>query len=369
MGANTRDAPALTGLILARRRRRVGTVDLLVKSNPGDAAPAVYGDLYFDTPAAGGNYVLTAQGGTYTVAGGPAILERDRRLTASGGSYSVTGSSAIVEKDRRLTASGGAYAVAGGQAVIERDRRLTATGGAYTLTGGQAVITWTGNSAAYVLTALGGSYTITGASAVLEKDRRLTAQGGAYSVTGGQAVVERDRRLTAQGGAYSLAGGTANITKTSTNAYVLTALGGSYAVTGGDASITLTPSQTPRNGGFEMGGPTPRKVYIKRGKRIHIFDTVEDADEWLEAEDKARQVVNVAKPKPQAKAKVFKALDEAVPHDVVRLDVVRSMVDYLGIPVEMPTLEARQDWAEVARVALMARHMQDEEDIELLLVA
>lgn len=118
--------------------------------------------------------------------------------------------------------------------------------------------------------------------------------------------------------------------------------------------------------GFEMSS---RKVYVKRGKRIHIFDTAEDADEWLEAEDKARQVVNVAKPKSQAKARVFKALDEAVPHDVVRLDVVRSMVDYLGIPVEMPTLEARQDWAEVARVALMARHMQDEEDIELLLVA
>ena len=297
MGANTRDAPVVTGLILARRRR-VGTVDLLVKSNPGDAAPAVYGDLYFDTPAAGGNYVLTALGGAYTVTGGAAVIKRDRNLTASGGSYAVTGSSAIVEKDRWLTASGGSYAVAGGQAVIERDRRLTATGGA-----------------------------------------------------------------------YSLAGGAATITTTSTDAYVLTALGGSYAVTGGDASITLTPSQTPRNGGFEMGGPTPRKVYIKRGKRIHIFDTVEDADEWLEAEDKARQVVNVAKPKPQAKAKVFKALDEAVPHDVVRLDVVRSMVDYLGIPVEMPTLEARQDWAEVARMALMARQMQDEEDIELLLVA
>lgn len=299
MGANTRDAPVVTGLILARRLRcRVGAVDLLVKSNPGDAAPAVYGDLYFDTPAAGGNYVLTALGGAYTVTGGAAVIKRDRNMTASGGSYAVTGSSAIVEKDRRLTASGGSYAVAGGQAVIERDRRLTATGGA-----------------------------------------------------------------------YSLAGGAATITTTSTDAYVLTALGGSYAVTGGHASITLTPSQTPRNGGFEMGGPTPRKVYIKRGKRIHIFDTVEDADEWLEAEDKARQVVNVAKPKPQAKAKVFKALDEAVPHDVVRIDVVRAMVDYLGIPVEMPTLEARQDWAEVVRVALMARQMQDEEDIELLLAA
>jgi len=140
-------------------------------------------------------------------------------------------------------------------------------------------------------------------------------------------------------------------------------LGGMGAVIDGQAQGPQTGSMRP---GFEMSS---RKVYIKRGKRIHIFDTVEDADEWLEAEDKARQVVNAAKPKPQAKAKVFKALDEAIPHEVVRLDVVRAMVDYLGIPVEMPTLEARQDWAEVARVALMARQMQDEEDIELLLAA
>ena len=120
--------------------------------------------------------------------------------------------------------------------------------------------------------------------------------------------------------------------------------------------------------GFEMSS---RKVYVKRGKRIHIFDTVEDADAWVEAEQQATQAIEKAKGKKKlkAKAKAYKALDEQLPHEVIRLDVVRSMVDYLGIPIEMPTLEARQDWAEVARVALMARHMQDEEDIELLLVA
>lgn len=336
--------------------------------------PGAFDSGAFETGAAGpANYTLTAQGGTYTVAGGAAILERDRKLTASGGSYALTGASAILEKDRRLTASGGAYAVAGGQAVIERDRRLTATGGAYTLTGGQAVITYTPSAVNHTLTALGGTYAVTGASAVLERDRRLTATGGAYSVTGGQAVVERDRRLTAQGGAYSLAGGAANITKTSTNAYVLTALGGSYAVTGGDAAITLTPAQSPRNAGFEMGGPTPRKVYIKRGKRIHIFDTVEEADAWAEAEQKAIEAIakasTTAKASQKKKAKVFKALDEQVPHEVIRLDLLQSMVAHFGIPVELPTLEAKQDWLEVARVAMLAQQMQDDEEVELLLMA
>lgn len=140
-------------------------------------------------------------------------------------------------------------------------------------------------------------------------------------------------------------------------------LGGMGAVIDGQAQGPQTGSMRP---GFEMSS---RKVYIKRGKRIHIFDSVEDADAWMEAEQQEIQAIRRAKPTPRKKAKVFKALDEAIPHEVVRLDVVRAMVDYLGIPVEMPTLEARQDWEEVARVALMARHMQDEEDIELLLVA
>lgn len=296
MGANTRDAPVVTGLILARRRRRVGAVDLLVKSNPGDAAPAVYGDLYFDTPAAGGNYVLTALGGAYTVTGGAAVIKRDRNMTAIGGSYAVTGSSAIVEKDRRLTASGGSYAVAGGQAVIERDRRLTATGGA-----------------------------------------------------------------------YSLAGGAATITTTSTNAYVLTALGGSYAATGGDASITLTPSQTPRNGGFEMGGPTPRKVYIKRGKKIHIFDTVEDADAWEAAEAAAQEAIAKAKTRT-AKRRIVRKVETAIEHEVLRLDLLDALVARFNLKLDLPSIEARQDWAEYVRIAMLARELEDEEEIETLLL-
>jgi hypothetical protein len=44
-------------------------------------------------------------------------------------------------------------------------------------------------------------------------------------------------------------------------------------------------------------------------------------------------------------------------------------VQHFGIPVELPTLEAKRDWLEVARIALLAREMQDEEDVEMLLFA
>jgi len=49
MGANTRDAKALAGLIRARKRNPSGS--LLVKSRGTDAAPAVVGDLYFEAGA------------------------------------------------------------------------------------------------------------------------------------------------------------------------------------------------------------------------------------------------------------------------------------------------------------------------------
>jgi hypothetical protein len=269
MGANTRDAPDLTGLILARRRRRrVGTVNLLVKSDPGDAAPAVYGDLYFDTPPAGGNYVLTALGGAYTVAGGAAVIERDRRMTASGGSYAVTGSSAIVEKDRRLTASGGAYAVAGGQAVLERDRRLTAT-------------------------------------------------GGAYSVTGGQAIIERDRTLTAQGGAYISTGQQATITYTgAAAAYTLTAQGGVYELSGGSASIQITGNQPADTPDGYFGRMWAKMAEREKQKR----ETIEDLEEELaeieqdieevkaEIKQEYRQVNILPNPQFEARAKILELL-------------------------------------------------------------
>ena len=134
------------------------------------------------------------------------------------------------------------------------------------------------------------------------------------------------------------------------------------------ADVSQRDVISPSRAGFEMGG---QKVYIKRGKRIHIFDTVEDADAWVDAETQAKKAIQTAKgqKKVKAKAKVYKALEEQMPHEVIRLDWLENLIAHFNIPVELPTLEAKQDWLEVARISLLAQQMLDEEDVELLLMA
>ena len=262
-------------------------------------------------------------------------------LTGNAGSYTLTGGTASLKVGRKITANAGSYTLSGGSAVLKVGRQLTANAGTYSLTGGSATLTKSVAGISYTLTASPGTYALTGGAASLKAGRQITALAGAYGVTGGSAQLKTGR--------------------------VLTALPGVYQLTGGSAELTVT---TPNNNraGFEMGG---RKVYIKRGKRIHIFDTVEDADAWVEAEQQATQAIEKAKGKKKlkAKAKVYKALDEQLPHEVIRLDWLESLVAHFNIPVELPTLEAKQDWMEVARIALMAQEMQDEEEVELLLMA
>lgn len=288
-------------------------------------------------------------------------------LTANPGTYSLTGGAASLKVGRNITANAGAYTLTGGSAVLKVGRKITANAGSYALTGGSATLTKSVAGISYTLTANPGTYALSGGAASLKAGRQITALAGAYGVTGGSAQLKTGRVLTALAGSYQVTGGGATLTKIGAVAYTLTALPGDYQLTGGSAELTVT---TPNNNraGFEMGG---RRVYIKRGKRIHIFDTVEDADAWVEAEQQATQAIEKAKGKKKlkAKAKVYKALDEQLPHEVIRLDWLESLVAHFNIPVELPTLEAKQDWMEVARIALLAQEMQDEEEVELLLMA
>lgn len=172
---------ALTGLLQRGSSfRKRGS--LLVKASVNAAGSTVIQDLVFVVPA-GVNYTLTASGGTYTLAGGTAILLRSKQLVGSGGTYVLTGQSST----------------------ILRSKLLTASGGSYTLTGSSATITYTAVTG-YTLTAQGGSYTLTGASATLLKSKKITASGGTYTFTGSSATISRNRLLTASGGTYTIAG-------------------------------------------------------------------------------------------------------------------------------------------------------------------
>ena len=115
--------------------------------------------------------------------------------------------------------------------------------------------------------------------------------------------------------------------------------------------------------GFEMAG----RVYIKRGRKIHIFDTVEDADAWEAAEAAAQEAIAKAKTRT-AKRRIVRKVEAAIEHEVLRLDLLDALVARFNLKLDLPSIEARQDWAEYVRIAMLARELEDEEEIETLLL-
>lgn len=119
----------------------------------------------------------------------------------------------------------------------------------------------------------------------------------------------------------------------------------------------------PSRAGFEMSS----RVYIKRGRKIHIFDTVEDADAWEAAEAAAQEAIAKAKTRT-AKRRIVRKVEAAIEHEVLRLDLLDALVAWFNLKLDLPSIEARQDWAEYVRIAMLARELEDEEEIETLLL-
>jgi hypothetical protein len=110
-----------------------------------------------------------------------------------------------------------------------------------------------------------------------------------------------------------------------------------------------------------------KRWYVRRGKKIHVFDSAHDADAWLEAEAKAQQAIDHARSTSKQasrkrKQRTYKALDEVVSHQVIRLDELEAQLKALAIPEQINGFVSEQNWAEVARIALLAQQIQ--QDIE-----
>lgn len=143
-------------------------------------------------------------------------------------------------------------------------------------------------------------------------------------------------------------------------------------------------------GGVEVGYSQEYKVkkwYVRRGKKIHVFESAEDADNWLEAEEKANQAIEQARKSSgltrTKKQRVYKALDDVYEHEVIKLDSLAENAGKLGVDFDLQSLIRVEDWSEIARIALIVQNAQnerimqlelerqmaqDDEDIELLLL-
>jgi hypothetical protein len=287
-------------------------------------------------------------------------------LTADAGGYSLSGQSSNVLRSKRLVAVSSAYALTGVAAGILHSYKLTAVSGAYTLTGVAAIISYTPIAGAYVLTANAGAYTLNGSAAAVLHSHRLTSATGAYALSGLPANVYRNKKLASNAGSYSYSGNAANIVYTPiASGYTLTANSGSYVLSGKDAGLSYA-TPTGFNGGFVM---RKRKVYVKRGKQYLIFNNNEEADSYLAAE----QAIETAKKSSRGAAKrVIKALKVVKPEIAPepKLEELSALIAKFDFKYDLPQLAKNNDIEVLYHIQSMLYALQqDEEDIELLLLA
>ena len=136
----------------------------------------------------------------------------------------------------------------------------------------------------------------------------------------------------------------------------------------GSASLSITATLTlPLQNKFSAEiDLTPRKqrYYVKRKKQILIFDSAEQADAFIDAERQAEETIQKAQKtsrlaRKRLRTKIFKAIEQP---EIVPIDYPEFR------SIQLPEFTTQQDLAEFVRIALIARDIQDEDDLEALLM-
>jgi len=136
----------------------------------------------------------------------------------------------------------------------------------------------------------------------------------------------------------------------------------------GSASLSITATLTlPLQNKFSAEiDLTPRKqrYYVKRKKQILIFDSAEQADAFIDAERQAEETIQKAQKtsrlaRKRLRTKIFKAIEQP---EIVPIDYPEFR------SIQLPEFTTQQDLAEFVSIALIARDIQDEDDLEALLM-
>lgn len=110
------------------------------------------------------------------------------------------------------------------------------------------------------------------------------------------------------------------------------------------------------------------KVYVRRGKKVYLFNTPEEADQFLLAEQAANEAIQKAqktsrRSRKRLREKIYPAAESI---DLVEVEAlsVRFNQSY-----DLPALFQEAQFDQLVLIAERLRQMQDEEDVELLLLA
>jgi hypothetical protein len=205
--------------------------------------------------AAGPDYTLTADSGSFTLTGQTVDLLASRLLSAASGTYTLTGQDVSLLRGLLLAADSGGFTLAGQDVGLLASRLLGADSGSFTLAGQDVTLTYNPLTG-YTLTADSGSFTLTGQDVGLLASRLLGAGSGSFTLAGQDVGLLASRLLSAASGAFTLAGQDVTLTYSGAGApdYTLTAESGSFALAGQDVSLLVGRLLTADSASFTLAG-------------------------------------------------------------------------------------------------------------------
>ena len=226
-----------------------------------------------------------------------------------------------------------------------------------------------GGAVNYTLACAAGSYTYTGKDASLSVSHTLACDAGSYTYTGQDASFVLGRNLALDAGAYVYAGIDATldyVPGATTVNYALACDFGTYVYTGVDATLSYSGAGVEKSN--EILLRRPKKVYIRRRGNILLFDTAEQADAYIEAEEQAQEAIDKAKSRGAKKriaARVLKDVEK--PEEVISIGALERAIDAQQLPFDMVAMLKQQDYQRIAEIQRDIQRMIDEEE-ELLLL-
>lgn len=287
--------------------------------NPGVGTIAITG--YAPSIAQTANQAITPNVGNIVITGYAPTISQPQAVNPGVGSLTITGYAPTVTQNVDVPVNPGVGTIA--------------------ITGYAPTVAQTANQSVLPAT---GTIAITGYSPTVSQsaNQAVTPDVGTITITGYAPIVQQ-------------APASQNITPDV----------GTITITG--YAPTVEQSSPLRLGGFEYGS----KVYIKRNKKIYIFDSVEEADSYIEAESKVEEIVQQSNKtsrlaRKRAREKAHKLLS-IEPVESVDIPALKTLVSQLQTDFELPQWIARQDWQRVVEIYNQAMEMQDEEDLLLIL--
>lgn len=114
-----------------------------------------------------------------------------------------------------------------------------------------------------------------------------------------------------------------------------------------------------------------KRWYIRRGKRLHVFDTAKQADDYIDSEAIAAQAIEQAqRTSRRARKRLRERIQHAhqIAHQTVEIDWLADLMARYAMQVNLVQLLDLGDFEKVMKLRDMVLAMRDEEDIEFLLL-